>query len=190
MSSTQPLPTSPRPAATLEELWFARIAMLFGVKELVDALLNLTALLKIRSNLPIVPAGSDTKLVITYLIVSLVLGAYLLAGGSVLSRLAYGRPAPRQPLDREVPLPAWPDLLALGFRSFGIYQMLQAVGAVAMAIAYYFAPPPVREPLTRPSHPTYVAWALECALIGFALLAGGGAIARFFVGGKNAFRKN
>ena len=187
-SPKSPVSTSPRPAITLEELWFARVVMLFGVKELVDAFVNLIALLKIRSNLPIVPANVDSKLVLTYLIVSLMVGGYLLAGGGLLSRLAYGRRAPRPPIDREVPLPAWPDLLALGFRSFGVYQMIQAIGGVALAIAYYSSPSVVREPAAHPIHLTYAAWAIECALIGFVLLAGGGRLARFFIGGGQRAR--
>lgn len=165
-----------------EEIWFARIVMILGVKELVDALLNLATLVKVHSGLPIVAASADGRMAATYLCSSGAVALYLLAGGGLLSRMAHGRRVPMADLRAETGLPGWAGALEVTLEAFGAEQMIEAVGSIALAIATY-ATTTVTTTATAPRiHVIHTAWALEHVLLGVVLLGLGGRLARWLVG--------
>jgi len=90
-----------------EEIWFARVVIIFGAKELVDVVLNLFTILKVHSGLAVVApsVNTDDRTAITYLISSAIVGIYLVAGGRLFSKIAYGRSVPSTSLLTEVGIP-------------------------------------------------------------------------------------
>lgn len=165
-----------------EEIWFVRVVMALGAYQVVEFLLNLATILKIHSGLRIVSSGVSETSAVAYLVANIITGLYILSGGSLLSRLAYGRPAPRPQLYEEVSLPDWRRGLSVTVRSFGAYQMILAVSSLALAVAYYDRP--IGEPIAKllRTNAVEIAWVFERVVIGFALLAVGGRIAAFFTG--------
>jgi len=166
-----------------EEIWFARVVLILGAKEAADALMNFVSALKYNSGLPVFHTASLESHAITsiaYLISTTIVSSYLLTGGSLLSRLAYGRPAPRENIFADIGLPAWPRILSIAFRAFGGYLMILSVSSIAMAIAYHQWIPAVHPNESSPAK-LEIFMALQYIVIGFALLALGGKLARLFL---------
>jgi len=171
---------------TTEEIWFARICAVLGAKELLDAVVHMFTILKTASGLPVVAHVGATPdyIVITLLISSAVGGIYLLAGGSLLSRIAFGRAVSCADLTGLAPLPEGNAWLALGFRGFGANLFIQAFSSLALTITYHFyfqIPSISHEPL--PSVVRGVT-TLQQFFLSFILLWAGGFLATVFINKK------
>ena len=163
-----------------EEIWFARVVLILGAKAAMEALVNLAWVLKLA--IPAYPLSFSTNLAVASAdcIAATIVAIYLLTGGTLLSRLAYGHPAPRGYIFVDIGFPDWPHTLAMAFRAFGGYQMILAVSSIALAIAYhYWSHAPIGIMVSNAK--IEVVYTLERVVIGFLLLALGGNITRFFL---------
>jgi len=171
-----------------EEIWFARIMMIFGAKAAMDALMNLASVLRYNSGLPSLMTGTEKNgtVATAYLISTTIVAIYLLARGSLFSRLAYGHPAPREYIFTDIGLPDWPHCLAVAFRSLGGYLMILAMSSIALAIAYHQWIP--ENPLSGTPSPSRIEmiFAFQRIVIGFALLALGGKIVQVILRTKKS----
>jgi hypothetical protein len=158
--------------------------MVLGAKELVDVLLNLATVLKVRSGLAIVSQSADDKMAVAYLCAGVISGFYLVAGGGLLSVIAFGRRAARAELYGDVGLPDGRSFVGLAFLGFGANQMIQAVTSAALAVAYYHRPLSEVRPLAPRLYVVEAAWMFEHLVIGFLLLTFGMRVARYFTGGQ------
>ena len=164
--------------ASLEEALFPRIVLVLGVSELVDAVVNLFTILRARSGLPIA-FQVDENLAISWFIYSLIVGAYIFFGGSLFSRLAYGRPAPNIKLNFSLPIPSLQECASLAFRGFGVERIIQGGGQIAKVISIRLSSVYITSTAPTHSETTYSAVAIEYLLIGFVLLFSGGWLASF-----------
>jgi hypothetical protein len=165
--------------ASAEEIWFARIVVILGAKELVDVFLNLASILKIRSGLPIIvnPSEMMERVAAAYVVSELIVGIYLVCGGQLLSRLAFGRPVARAILFDAADLRIDRSWLGVAFRAFGVNQLILGCGYIAQLASYgLYAHGPL-----SPNGPNVLAvdlgWMLEHFVLGLVLVSFGGAIA-------------
>lgn len=159
-----------------EEVWFSRIVLILGARELVDALTNAFAILKVRSGLPI-SFQVDENLAIALGASSFVTGLYIALNGALFSRLAYGRSVPAIPSGFKIELPDTTRCVSLAFRGFGAYQIIQGGGYLARVLALRFGGEHIASTILTHSETVYMAWTLEHVLLGVILLFSGGRLA-------------
>lgn len=167
-----------------EEIWLARIVFIFGAKELIDFGLNICTLVKRHAELGLVSSTSPAADAVTlaYLLSSGGLSIYLLAGGSVFSRIAYGHRTPRDKLLADVPFPSGSGWLSLAFRAFAVYRCVEASYEVLLGVTHHDY---IGAQLANHAPRLSVVWtvdAVERFAIGFLLLKYGGRLAAYFVG--------
>ncbi|HVU18094.1 MAG TPA: hypothetical protein VHD32_14300 [Candidatus Didemnitutus sp.] len=189
---TNPAESSPPLEAWREQIWFARICLVFGADQLVSLATNLFTLLKVHSGLPIVATATYRTYgtAYPYVVVNLVMALFLVTGGTLPGCLAYARILPRHLFFRPVEFPTTREILSLSFRGLGIEQLISAATAMALAIYYKtFAYLPTDNP-QAPAANIEWAWAFERGLFAFVLIIAGGRIADLLRGrGRTAKRE-
>jgi hypothetical protein len=164
-----------------EEVWFARVVMILGASKLIDAIVNLVTIVKLQSGLAIAGPGAARDTAIALFCSDLIAATYILGGGSLFSRWAYGRSLPRYGIGAPVGLPVGAGFLAIAFNAFGVHQLISALGSAALGIAYYQRAATSALASAPRAHVIETGWVLERLLIGLVLLSSGGKIARYFV---------
>ena len=104
-----------------------------------------------------------------------------MAGGGVLSMLAFRRPVPLSQLFEEYPFPIGTAFIALALRGFGALQFMDGVFALTRYLTYWFE---LRKVKVGPGPSLEVieaAWMIEHFVLAGVLLIFGGSIAALFI---------
>lgn len=169
-----------------EEIWFARICIVIGVKQWVDAALHLATLVKAESGLGLTTLNLPESVVAVYAIGSAILGWYLVRGGGAIARLAFKRAVPLTQMFDASSFPTGSSFVALIIRTFGALQFVEGVSALTRYITYAFEFRKVKVGLEPSPIVVELAWTIEHFIIAGTLLVFGGIIGSLFVRTKSA----